>query len=466
MQTQTNTSKTSSIIGIAAIMVIGSIAPMLDSTMTNIAIKSITSSLDTTVNSVQWIVTAFALAMGIAVPFAGWAVDWINGKSLYIWALVVFLLGSILSGMATNINLLIIGRIIQGAATGIIMPTLTTLIVRLSGGKSLGHLMSVVGLPMVLMPILGPTVGGLIINQLDWHWIFYINIPIAIVSILILIIWLPKFEASHQGSFLDLPSITLMTGLFTGSILGITKFSRSANFFQTSVLWPIGIAVFCLISYIIYAFIFPNKALINLNLFKTHTFSAASLLLLMSGITLNGAMFLLPLYFQNIRGLSVVWAGLYLIPQGVGMLLTRTQIGNLTDKYGARWIVMSGIIVASLSSLPFAFANAGTNKWFLLFCLLIRGAGVGAFTVPIMSDSYAGLNPAQIPAATTATRMFQNIGSAFGTAILATVITHATAGSLPTIASLSSAYNAAFAWSIGITLVALIPAWFLSVKHD
>ncbi|BAP86277.1 major facilitator superfamily transporter [Paucilactobacillus hokkaidonensis JCM 18461] len=462
---QSKSTKQSSIIAICAFLVVGALAPMLDSTMTNIAINSITQSLHATVDNAQWVVTVYVLAMGIVVPIAGWAIDWISGKQLYLWALIGFLIGSIISGISTDITMLIIGRIIQGAGAGFIIPTISILVVRAAGGKNLGSLMSIIGLPMVLMPILGPTIGGFIIDQLNWHWIFYINIPIVIISLILLIIWLPKFAPTEHGKRLDIVSILLLTGIFTGLILGITKFSDTSKLWQGSVLWPVGIGLACLITYIVYAAIFPKRALVNLNLFKTRSFSAASILLLMSGITLNGAMFLLPLYFQNIRGLSVVWAGIYLIPQGIGMLLTRTQVGKITDQIGARWVVITGIIIATLSTLPFAFADASTNKWLLLGCLLIRGTGVGAFTVPIMSDSFTGMKPSQIPAATTATRMFQNIGSAFGTAILATVMTHQMTGQTATITNLSASYNTAFVWSIAITLIALVPAWFLSVKH-
>ncbi|MBU7554765.1 multidrug efflux MFS transporter [Pediococcus ethanolidurans] len=465
MQSQTIAPKKSSIVATCAILIVGALAPMLDSTMANIAVNSITQSLHTSVNSVQWVVTSYVLAMGIVVPIAGWAIDWITGKQLYLWALVGFFVGSVISGLSSTITMLIIGRVIQGAASGIIIPTISTLVVRAAEGKNLGYLMSVVGLPMVLMPILGPTIGGLIIDQLNWHWIFYINIPIVLISLVILTIWLPKFTPNRKGKRLDVPSIALFTGIFTGLILAITKFSDSTKFWQSSVLWPLGIGISCLILYIAYALVFPKHALVSLNLFKTKTFSAASILLLMSGITLNGAMFLLPLYFQNIKGLSVIWAGIYLIPQGIGMLLTRTQVGKITDHIGARWVVITGILIAAISTLPFAFAGADTNKWLLLGCLLIRGTGVGAFTIPIMSDSYTGLKPQQIPEATSATRMFQNIGSAFGSAILATVMTHQMTGQTPTIAHLAGAYNTAFAWSIVITLIALIPAWLLSVKR-
>jgi EmrB/QacA subfamily drug resistance transporter len=454
------------VIGISFILVLGALAPMLDTTMVNIAVNSIIADFHTTVSSVQWVVTAYVLAIGIAVPIAGWAVDWVSGKKLYIGALLLFLFGSIIAGFSESVWLLIISRVIQGAGAGMIMSALTTLIVRAAGGENLGKLMSIVGLPAVLAPILGPTIGGLIIDHLDWHWIFYINIPIALFSIVLLLWKSPKFTPEERGKRLDWISVILFAGMFTELILGITKVSTTGNFFASQVLVPISIGMGLLILYVIYALIWPKRALVSLSLFKLPSFSASSLLLLMSGITINGAMLLLPLYYQNIRGVSVVWAGIYLIPQGIGMLLTRTQVGKITDCIGARWIVMTGILLSVLATIPFAFADQHTSQWLLLLALFFRGAGEGAMLIPVMADVYTGLSKKQIPEATISTRMLQNIGGAFGTAILATVVQHHLSDTVPTLSHISGAYNAAFVWAIVGTLIAAIPAWFLSSRNN
>jgi len=460
------TSNLNQVIAISFILVLGALAPMLDTTMVNIAVNSIIADFHTTVSSVQWVVTAYVLAIGIAVPIAGWAIDWISGKTLYLGALVLFLLGSVVAGFSGSLWLLVVSRIIQGAGAGMIMSALSTLIVRAAGGENLGKLMSIVGLPAVFAPILGPTIGGLIIDHLDWHWIFYINIPIALFSIILLLWKSPKFTPEERGKRLDWISVILFAGTFTELILGITKVSTTGKFFESQVMVPISIGTGLLILYVLYAWIWPKRALVSLSLFKLPSFSASSLLLLMSGITINGAMLLLPLYYQNIRGASVVWTGIYLIPQGIGMLLTRTQVGKITDLIGAKWVVMSGIFISVLATIPFAFADQHTSQWLLLLALFFRGAGQGAMMIPIMADAYTGLSKRQIPEATISTRMLQNIGGAFGTAILATVVQHHLSGSVPSLTHISGAYNAAFVWSIVSTLVAAIPAWFLSSRNN
>ncbi|MDN6968012.1 multidrug efflux MFS transporter [Oenococcus sp. UCMA 17063] len=455
------------IVKIAFILILGAIAPMLDTTMTNVAINTIMNDLNSSVDIVQWVTTGYILSLGITVLFTGWAADRFSGKNLYIAGIILFLIGSIFSGIASNIDILIIGRLIQGAGSGIVVSLLSTLIVRAAGGKNLGSLMAIVGLPAVLIPILGPTIGGYIIDQLNWHWIFYVNIPIVAVSIALVIWLMPKFPASKKyGKSFDWIGFLILGGMFSSLILGIVKFSNYGNLSSSNVLIPLFVGIDLLVAYVIYAQKFSKHALVSLSLFKSINFSGATVILLMSGITVNGAMFLLPLYLQNVRGLSVVWSGTYLIFQGIGLLASRTQIGKLTDRIGARWVVLVSVVIAVLSTLPFAFFDANTSKYLIWLMLFFRGIGQGGLTIPVMSDSYSGIAAEQVPEATTATRTLQNVGGAFGSAILATVIQSQTNGLVPTVSNLSNAYHDAFIWSVIITAAAAIPAWFLSHHKD
>ena len=445
------------IIQIALFLVIGAIAPLLDTTMTNVALDTIMKSLNVSVNAVQWVTTSYVLSLGITVPVTGWATNWFDGKHLYLGALLVFLLGSLLSGWATTLPMLIAGRIVQGAAAGMIVPLITTLVVQVTGSTGLGKLMAVVGMPAVLIPILGPTVGGYLIQVLNWHWIFFINIPLVLLALVLLGWKLPAFPAPKHGKHLDIPSLVLLAGLFTFAIVGITRFSTGNQLTSLTVLTPLLVALACLIFYVLYASWQPDKALVSLTLFRSPTFDASLIILMLSGIAVNGAMFLLPLYLQNTRGLSVVWSGTYLIAQGVGLLVSRSQIGRLTDSIGARWVVLVSIGIAVAGTLPFVYFSADTSLWWVLLALFIRGVGQGGLTIPVMADSYTGLPQSRIAEATTATRMLQNIGGAMGTAVLATIIQHA----LPHV-GMNAAYQTAFLWSVGFILLTAIPAWFLS----
>ena len=184
----------------------------------------------------------------------------------------------------------------------------------------------------------------------------------------------------------------------------------------------------------------------------------------MSGLMVNGAMFALPLFLQNIRHLSVIMTGVYLIALGAGMLVTRTQVGKLTDAYGAKWVVVISLVVATATTIPFAYFSKTTPDWLILTMLFLMGLSRSGVTIPIMSDSYTGLAPALIPEATVTTRMAQNIGGSIATAILAAVIASYEGNDVATTAMMTQAYAHAFMWIAVGTAVAIVPALFLSVK--
>lgn len=458
---------TISVTQMALILVLGLMAPMLDTTMTNIGLNTILKDLDATVNTVQWVTTAYVLALGLAVPIAGWLVNQISGRLLMEISLIAFLLGSVMSGMATSLTWLLIGRIVQGAAAGIIVPLVTTLGIRAAGGQGLGQLMSVVGLPIVFAPILGPTIGGALIKFLNWHWLFYINIPLVLVALILDRVFLPPFKpTTSQHKPFDLVGFLLLVGLFSGLVVGVTEFSTDDVFGKFSVLLPVFIGLDALLGYIVYAFKRPQRALVPLKLFQTPNFSASTALLFLSGLLVNGAMFALPLFLQNIRGLSVINTGIYLIALGAGMLVTRTQAGKLTDQYGAKWVVIISLIFAVITTIPFAYFTKGTPTWLIIGMLFLMGLSRSGITIPVMSDSYTGIDHGLIAEATVATRMAQNIGGSVATAVLAAVIASYEGNNVATMAMLHTAYFHTFIWiSVG-TLIGLIPAFFLSSKRQ
>lgn len=455
---------TSSVIKTALILVLGAMAPMLDTTMTNIGINTILKDLDSTVNIMQWITTAYVLALGLTVPLAGWLINRMSGKMLMELSLLLFLIGSIISGMATDVSALLIGRIIQGAAAGVIVTSLTTLMVKATEGHGLGKLMAIVGLPIVFAPILGPTVGGALIKFLNWHWLFYINIPVIVIALLFTFLGLPTFKPTKSNRSFDFIGFALLTGLFAGIVIGVTNYSTDNVFGKMDVLLPVFLSIDCLVLYIIYGFKRPAKALIPLSLFDSSYFSASTALLFLSGLMVNGVMFVLPLYLQNIRHLSVIWSGIYLIALGAGMLVTRSQVGSLTDKHGAKWIVIISLLFAVLTTLPFAFFTDKTSNWIVITMLFLMGLSRSGIVIPVMTDTYTGMDQKLVAEATVATRMAQNIGGSVATAVLATVIQSYVGSNVATTAMMNNAYSHAFIWTAVGTIVGLIPALFLSAR--
>ncbi len=455
------------VLKISIIMVIGALAPLLDSTMINVAIKTIAGDMKSTVAIIQWVITGYVLSMAIAIPISGWAINRFGGKRVYIFSLLIFLVGSVLSSLSWNIDSLITFRLLQGFGAGLMIPTLQTVIIQACGGRNIGSIMSIVSMPALLGPILGPVLGGIIINSLSWRWIFYVNIPICIVALFMAWRGLPTDEPSNSKQRLDIIGILLLSPAFALIIYGVSKISSHGGLSNSEVFVPMVIGFLMMVAFIFYSLRRKISPVLDLHLFKSRNFSVSIILLFVSGIATNGAMLLLPLYYQQVRGETALLAGLWLIPQGIGMLLTRGWLGRLTDRIGARTIVIVSLLVTTIGTLPFAFASSDTNQLVLAAAQLIRGAGLSGLLIPIMTSAYVGLSRDQIPDASIATRIFQTIGGAFGSAILATILANQLLiRHVSNAVTVSSAYDVAFWWSIGFTVVAIIPALLLPQRKS
>ena len=450
------------IISIAWILVFAALPPMLDSTIVNIAVNNLAKVFSVTLDVTQWVVTGYVLALGIAVPFSGWLMRRFDGKKVYMSAMGLFLIGSLLCGLAWDVHSLIAFRMLQGFASGIMIPTLTALIAQVAGSKHIGRIMSIVGVPIVFGPIVGPIIGGLILQHLQWQWLFFVNLPIGVIAIFIMQWKLPKFEAIDQSAKLDwfgILLLALLSGMFIFSVTEIREQSTRATAILSFVIGSIS-----LVAYLLYAWKKKDQALIPLNLFKSKSFSAAFLSLFLAGFATNGPMLLFPMFFQNVRGLNVITSALWLIPQGVGMLVTRPLIGKMTDKLGAQLVVLPSIVITIIGTLPFVFFDAGTTRWIIWAVLFVRGIGVGGITIPVMSDSYVGLQKSQVSAASVATRTIQNVGAAFGSAILATVVSSALTAKEVAVANIVDAYHVGFITSLIFMGISILPALFLTNK--
>ncbi|WP_243105978.1 MDR family MFS transporter [Clostridium fermenticellae] len=453
------------VIRTAFILVIGALAPLFDSTMVNVAIHTIAADMKASISSVQWITTGYVLAMGLTVPISGWVTKRFGCKRSYIFSLVLFLIGSMCSILSWNIESIIVFRIIQGTGAGLLMPVLQTELVQISGGRNLGQIMSIVSIPALLGPILGPVLGGIIVNSFSWRAIFWVNVPICIVAIPLAIWGIPDDKLSEKKSSLDVIGMLLLSPAFALLIYGITQIATHGKLNDSAVYLPLTIGIILMAAYVIYALNAKRETVLNIRLFKSVNFSASNILLILCGIITNGAMLMLPLYYQEVRGASALYAGLWLLPQGIGMLLTRNWAGKSADHNGSRNIVLMSLTAIAIGTLPFAFVGTDTNYILLSSALLIRGAGLGGLLIAIMTSAYIGLQKEQIPHASTATRIFQTIGGAFGSAILATVAQHQMASHTNlNLHLISNAFDVSFLWAIGFTLIAVIPALFLT-KH-
>ncbi|OKP97238.1 DHA2 family efflux MFS transporter permease subunit [Paenibacillus sp. P46E] len=451
------------VLKVALILVFGALAPLFDSTMVNVAIDTLRYDLNSTVSVIQWVITGYILTMGMAVPVSGWAVNRFGGKKVYMFALVVFFAGSVLCSLAWSPGSLISFRLLQGVGAGILIPTLQTVLVQTTGGRNLGRVMSIISVPTLLGPILGPVLGGIMIHALSWRWIFYVNIPITMIALLLAWRGIPSDKPSPSKQSLDIAGLLLLSPAFATLIYSIAQISNYGGLKGSRVILPLVTGLVLMAAFIVYALRTKKAPLLDLRLFKSRIFCASNATVFLAGMVMNGALLLLPLYYQQVCGESVLYTGVLLIPQGIGMLLTRSWIGGLSDRMGSRIIVILSLLVTIAATLPFTFAGPDTNQLLLAAALLVRGAALNGLLIPVMVSAYDGLRKDQVPHASISIRIFQTIGGAFGAAILATVIAHQLSGhSAPGARTVADAFHAAFWWSIGFTVAAFIPSVFLS----
>jgi EmrB/QacA subfamily drug resistance transporter len=442
-------------------LVVGGIAAILDSTMVTLAIHTLAVKLHSTTGTIQWVTTGFLLAMAVAIPVTGWAERRWGGKQVWMAALLLFVLASVLCALSWNDASLIGFRVLQGFGAGLIFPLMQTLAVRAAGGQVSSRLMAAVSLPIALGPILGPVIGGVILNWLSWRWLFLINVPVIAAGLVLAWRFLPADRPGPAAGHtrLDWVGLVLLAPSLAGILLGLSQLSEDGGIGHTSVLVPLlaGIALLT-------AFIFwasqpgERQPIVDIRLLRLRSLRSASAVLFTAGAAMYAGMFLLPLYYQQLRGESVLHAGLLLIPQGVGALASRFVVGKLVEWFGARAVTIASFLLAAVATVPFAMAGPGTSLWWLVAVLLVRGLGIGAVLIPPLSVAYSGIQPAGIPHATMNTRIAQQVGASFGTAIVAvalqSLLRHGAIG----------AFQGAFWWATGITIAAIIPAIALPVR--
>jgi EmrB/QacA subfamily drug resistance transporter len=450
------------VIRTALILVAGGLAVVFDTTIVSVALHTLSVKLHAPVTTIQWLSTGYLLALGITVPLSTWGLARFGGKRLWLFSLAVFLAGSVGFSLAWDVGSLIGWRVVQGIGGGLMLPLMTTLIFQAAGGKSPGRLVTYVALPALLGPILGPLIGGVILTHLSWRFMFWVNVPFCVIGILLAWRYLNTGAPARPGPAaakprLDVPGLLLLAPGTAAVLLGLANAGTAAGFAHPDVIIPLIAGVALLAAFTGYA-LRNRHPLVEVRLLARRPVASSSAVLFFSGFSLYGAMLLLPLYYQDVRGTTALAAGVMLVPQGIGTLLSRTVAGSNIDRFGSRVITLAGFAIVAAATVPFALAGPHTSQWQLAAWMAIRGFGLGAVTMPVIVVGYIGLDKQQIPHSSVLTRTAQQIGGAFGTAVLAVILESATA-THP--ATLADAFHVAFWWSAGFSAIAVLLSLWL-----
>lgn len=414
-------------------VILGGIMPVMDSTIVSIGLHTLMDAFGTTASTIQWVTTSYLLALAVAVPVVGWAQLRFGSRRLWLFGLIAFIAGSVLCSLAWGPGSLIAFRAIQGFAAGILMPLMQTMAVqqaKLRGIEELGGLVATLSLPIAAGPILGPVLGGVVLNWLSWHWLFLFNVPIGIAAIAVAI---PAFRGEaplpQRRPGLDVVGLVSVSGGLALLLWGLTNIAREGGAGHSDVVIPL-LSGACLLAFFVWwpRTRDPQRTLVDVTLLRFRSVASASGTLFLCGAAMYAAQFLLPLYWQELRGQSVLRAALLLVPQGVGSLLSRTVAGRLSDRFGGRVVSLVGFLLTAATTLPFCFATATTSNLVLSGVLLLRGLAIGALLIPAMTVAYREVDAASAAHASILTRMTQQIGTCVGTAVAAVVLESASAG--------------------------------------
>jgi EmrB/QacA subfamily drug resistance transporter len=437
----------------------GSLLLNLSTTTLNVALDRLLHDLHTTLAVAQWTITGYLLSLTLVLPTFRWMAERVGMRRLYIASLLGFTATSLLCAAAWSIDSLIAFRILQGAVGGLLTPIAQALTAKHATRAQMGRLLSLVAIPVLAAPLLGPLVGGVLVEALSWRSIFVINVPLGLGCAALCARFLPRDAPGEVApSELDVVGLSLLSPGMALFIYGVSSLRHATHpASSATLLLPFAVAIALIAAFIVHARRRPDTALLDLRLLGQGTVAAALVTYVLTSVASFGGQLLLPLYYQQVRGQSPMGAGLLLAAQGFGMLITLPRVGRLTDRHDPGRLAMGGVVITVLGTMAFAFATETTSLWLLSISLVVRGAGLGAISNPVLSTVYRRLPKSEVANATTALNVVQRIGAPLGTALMAVLLGWRTAAS----ASLSTAFAETFTACVALSALTLVPAFFL-----
>jgi EmrB/QacA subfamily drug resistance transporter len=445
---------------VAGVVILGMIMSILDTTIVNVALDTLGRDLHSPISQIQWVITGYLLSLAAVIPVTGWAARRFGARQVYLTSLVLFTVGSALCAVADTTTTLVLCRVLQGAGGGMIMPVAQLIMAQVAGPKRMGRVMGVVSMPAMLAPILGPVVGGLILQHLHWSWIFLVNVPIGLLAFFLGWRLVPHTDSGEAGR-LDVTGLAMLSAGSAAFVYGLSELGTGSGLGSATVVLPVAAGVALGAAFCWHA-LRVERPLLDVRLYANRVFAGASFTTFGVGAALFGAMILVPLYYQQVRGESVINTGLLCGPQGIGALVAMPIAGRLTERFGGGRIALVGVSLLALSTVPFVFIGPDTSILAISLVLVVRGVSIGMSFMPAMTAAFTSMRPDQLSDATPQINVLMRLGGAIGTAILAVILQRAGAGAHhATPASLASAFQAAYWAALGIALLSLIPCLML-----
>ena len=469
---------------IAIVVVCGTIMSILDATIVNVALEGLATALHVPLSSVQWVVTGYLLALGAVIPLCGWAVRRYGAAAVYIVSLALFTAGSGLCALAVNETELVAFRAVQGVGGGLLLPAGLTILAKAVDKRELPRVMSVIGVPMVLAPVLGPTLGGILLVTVGWRSIFLINVPLGVITVLVALRLLPRDRpvpaARQRLADLDVVGFVAAAAGTVGITYGLAESVSTGSVLAPGVLIPAAAGAVLVAAFVVRS-LRRATPLLDFRLYADKAYSAATGATFAQGAALFGSMILLPLFFELAKGDDAIYTGLLLIPRGLGAALGMHLSGRITGRIGAGLTSLCGGIIMTATTLPFCYRPLLDSLAWSEPLLVVGGVGIGLATMPAMTAALSALTPQQIDDASPQLNVIQRVGASLGTAVVAIVLQneirgmhaqpgHGGAGTTTGTAVMNStAFAHTFSWVVVMSVVSLAPTvalWRFERRRD
>ncbi len=403
---------------ILLVSISGTFMVILDQTIMNIALPHIMAVFNETTDRAQLVISAYMMASAITTPAAAFLCIRFGIKRVFILSQAGFLIGSILCGLAWNTNTLILFRVIQGLAGGLLSPIAMTILFLKIPPQDRGMAMGVFGIPMMLAPAIGPTLGGYLVDYWDWRWCFYVNVPVVLAAIAIGMAWIEEMPTS-MAKF-DLLGFTLAATGFS-SLLYALSYAPSWGWDDLRIIGLMVLGSVSLITWVTME-LRSDHPMLDLRIFKYRGFSLSMGLTFITTIGLFSAIFLLPVFLQNVRGMSAMNTGLMLLPTAIGAMITMPISGRFYDRIGPRLPAVLGLIITALTTLWMQWLDVTTSDEVLRWMLFLRGMGLGFAMMPIMTYGMASVPQEKTAQASSVMNVWRTVFASLGIAIFATLL--------------------------------------------
>lgn len=413
----------------ALITALGLFMAVLDNTIVSVALPQMADSFHTDISTITWVATAYFLAQAAVIPVTGYLSDRIGTKTVFLSALAIFTIGSGLCAIAPSHTALIVFRVLQGIGGGALFPTAFAIIFRVFPPEERGPASALVGVPILLAPAFGPTIGGYLTTTFDWHAIFTINLPIGVIAFTLAAIFLRgraadqaamgESPAAHRG--FDLLGLVLAMGGFTTLVYGITEAGPHGLGDRTVQIY-LGVGIVLLIAFVLVE-LRSNDPVMDMRLFTNYTFTISNVLMWALGAFLFGSLFLLPYFFEQVQGLTPLSAGEILISQGLAAAVSTIAAGALYNRVGPRIMGSLGFVLVTAGTWGFAHMDVHTSGQSLQVYLILRGLGLGLINIPLQTLALSVVSNRAMARASSLVNVTRQVASALGVAVLTSYLT-------------------------------------------